>query len=93
MAELFNAIKQGNILKVQDMLARFHGINLEEKDPLGNSMLNIAAQCDNAELCELLLQKGAYVNTQNNKLNSPLHYAKALNFRRVFEILLTYKAD
>jgi ankyrin repeat protein len=48
----------------------------------------------NYEITELLLKKGAYVNTQNNILNTPLHYANAFNFRKIFDLLSNvFKAD
>jgi len=42
----------------------------------------------NYEITELLLRKGAFVNTQNNVKNTPLHYANAYKFRKIFDLLL-----
>lgn len=48
----------------------------------------------NFEITDLLLRKGANVNTQNNNLNTPLHYANAFRLKKIFDLLLiTYKAD
>ena len=72
---------------VQDILQRYIGLDLETRDPNGNTFLNYAAKAGRYEIAELLLKKGAFVNTQNNDLNTPLHYAKAYNFNRIFTLL------
>jgi ankyrin repeat protein len=47
------------------LLERFKNFNLEEKDELGNSVLSMAVQGGSFEIAELLLKKGAEVNTVN----------------------------
>ena len=37
---------------------------------------------------EILVRKGAHLNTQNNLGNTPLHYAISYNFNDLVEILV-----
>lgn len=93
IAKIFQAIQTNNLHVVNDIISRFIGIDLEHKDSQGNTFLNYAAQMGNYEITELLLRKGSNVNTVNNTRNTPLHYAHAYNFRKVFDLLLQSKAD
>jgi len=60
---IFEAIKVGNKEQVAELIRRFQGLNLEHTDSMGNTALNIAVQCGNEFITEMLLKKGAYVNT------------------------------
>lgn len=45
------------------------------------------------ECVEVLLKNNADPNTQNNTLNTPMHYAKGFNYRKMFDLLIVYKAN
>ena len=64
--------------------------NILDKD--GNSLLNLAVQCDSKNIVNYLLCKGADPNTQNNKLNSPLHYALIYQNFEIADLLIKYGA-
>ena len=60
---MFQGIKESNEAIVQDIVRSYLGLDLEEKDAKGNTFLNFAVQMGNYEIAELLLRKGAFVNT------------------------------
>ena len=67
--------------------------NLNILDNEGNSLLNLAVQCDSKKIVSYLLNKGADPNTQNNKLNSPLHYALIYKNFEISDLLIKYGAN
>ena len=89
---LFLFIKDGNFQTFKEKFNKFK-INPENKDKKGNSYLNLAVQCDCKKIVDFLLSSGADVNTQNNKLNTPLHYA--LGYQNFFlaDMLIKHGAD
>jgi ankyrin repeat protein len=60
-------IKDDNFHKFIENLMRFD-FNLEYRDQNGNTLLNLAIQCDSNKIAQYLLELGADVNTQNVKL-------------------------
>ena len=62
-------------------------------DNEGNSLLNLAVQCDSKKIVYYLLCKGADPNTQNNKLNTPLHYALIYKNFEISDLLIKYGAN
>jgi ankyrin repeat protein len=57
-------IKDDNFHKFIENLMKFD-FNLEYRDPKGNTLLNLAVQCESYKIAEYLLDLGADVNTQN----------------------------
>jgi hypothetical protein len=89
---LFLYIKDGNYQNFQDMFQKFNP-GIEERDENQNSFLNIAVQCGCKEIILFLLEKGANTNSQNKKLNTPLHYALSFQNYDIADLLLKYGAD
>ena len=67
--------------------------NPEISDNDGNSLLNIAVQSGFKKAVIYLINNGANVNTQNNRLNTPLHYALSYQYYDIADILLRNGAD
>merc|ERR550517_1397233 len=72
-----------------------HGeLNLEERDPLGNSALMLAATTGRESTVALLLSRGASVEMRNKKGVTPLLTALMKGHTRVCKLLLkTGKSD
>ena len=66
---------------------------IEERDDKGNTFLNLSVQCCCKPIIKFLLHKGANSNTQNKKLNTPLHYALSFQNYDIADLLLKYGAD
>ena len=67
--------------------------NPEISDNDGNSLLNLAVQSGFKKAVIYLINNGANVNTQNNRLNTPLHYALSYQYYDIADILLKNGAD
>jgi ankyrin repeat protein len=65
----------------------------EECDSSGNTLLNLAVQADLTNTTTFLLDFNCDVNTQNQALNTPLHYALSKNNFEIANILIKRKAD
>lgn len=89
---LFFYIKDSNYQTFVELFSKFK-LDTEEKDKEGNTFLNLAVQCDCEDIVNYLISKGANVNTQNKKLNSPLHYALSYQNFTICDILLRSGAD
>jgi hypothetical protein len=63
---LFFFIKDDNFQKFKEVLEK-KKINLEEVDDEGNTLLNLATQCNSFNIANYLINSGANVNTQNVK--------------------------
>jgi ankyrin repeat protein len=57
-------IKDNNFNKFQQVITKNAGL-LEKIDSDDNTLLNLAVQCNNFKIAELLISQGAKVNTQN----------------------------
>lgn len=67
--------------------------NIEEKDENGNTLLNLAVQCNATEIAFFLINEGGEVNTQNNLQNCPLHYSLCQKNFKLADYLIYKKAD
>lgn len=66
---------------------------IEEKDDKGNTLLNLAVQCNATEIAIFLIDEGAEINTQNNKHFCPLHYSLSHKNYKLVDYLIYKKAD
>ena len=71
---LFFLIKENNFREFKDIQKRFQ-ISLESKNNNNDTFLIYASKCEQIDFVEYLIEKGAFINAQNNELNTPLHYA------------------
>lgn len=87
-------IKDDNFLKFKEVFKKSEKNNLiEEKDIKGNTLLNLAVQFNTSSIAEFLIMEGSDINTQNEEMNSPLHYALKHNNYFLSNLLITNKAD
>ncbi len=68
-------------------------IDIEKKDNKNNTLLNLSVQFKDYPISEFLINQGANVNTQNNYLNTPLHYAYINKYFDFIDLLLKNGAD
>ena len=68
-------------------------IDIEKKDNKNNTLLNLSVQFKDYPISEFLINQGANVNTQNNYLNTPLHYAYVNKYFDFIDLLLKNGAD
>ena len=85
--QLIMLIETGEANKLTDLLEK-NNLDLEQRDPDGNTPLNIAAQNGNDEVVLSLIKQGASIDTQNDLGNTPLHFAITYNFPNVFKLLI-----
>ena len=89
---LFFLIKENNFREFKDIQKRFQ-ISLESKNNNNDTFLIYASKCEQIDFVEYLIEKGAFINAQNNELNTPLHYAlKNKNFK-ISDLLLKAGAN
>ena len=88
---MFHAIKFKQTNHVRQLLQKIN--NFEQQDEDGNTFLNAAVQSGQFETVTLLQEKHVNINTKNHLGNSPLHYAKAYTYNRIFRHLIDSGAD
>ena len=78
----------------KDMLQRLldFGADINAKDRFGKSLLHLAVSYGNNEITEWLLNNGAYVDSQNENKDTPLHIA-ADGHIKLCTLLLNRGAD
>lgn len=72
-----------------------HGVNIDQKDPSGQSALIGAILHRNFEMASFLLKHSANVNLQDSKGRTPLMHAARLhkNSKEFVDLLLSYNAN
>ncbi|VDN02713.1 unnamed protein product [Thelazia callipaeda] len=90
--EWFDALDEGNIDKLKDLLDGNPGL-LEERDENQLTALHWASDRGKLELVEFLTGAGANVNIQDYDGQTPLHYAVSCTHRSVVDFLLRKGAD
>ena len=89
---LFLYIKDNNLSGFKKIFEKFKA-STEIKDNEGNTLLNVAVQCGFKSIVAYLLYLGANPNSQNYKLNTPLHYALSYQYFEIADILLRNGAN
>jgi ankyrin repeat protein len=77
---------------VEDLVSSKERANMRDTGN-GNFPLHIAAQNGHFNLVKMLVEKGAEINCQNNKLNTPLHMSLSYDYIEVSEWLIGKGAD
>ena len=89
---LFFLIKENNFREFKDIQERFQ-VSLESRNKSDDTLLIYATKCEKENFVEYLIKKGAFINAQNNELNTPLHYALNSKNFKISDILLKAGAD
>ena len=85
-------VKDKNYSRFKDIYEKYK-IDPEIKDKDGNSLLNLAVQSNCFQIVNYLLNVGASPNSQNNKNNTPLHYALTFHNFEIADMLIKRGAD
>ncbi|WP_237342887.1 tetratricopeptide repeat protein [Wolbachia endosymbiont of Folsomia candida] len=93
--ELFSAIRNGNLHKVQELLIAGVKTNIVDKNNKDNTPLHYAVERDKKEIVEeLLLQEWKTdINAKNNKGDTPLHIATSKGNKELVQLLLSKHAQ
>lgn len=89
--ELVEAVKTGNLIRLKEIINL--GVNINNKDQNGNTILFLASLYGQKEVVELLINIGANVNERDNNGRTPLMYAAYNGHTSVIELLLQSGAD
>jgi ankyrin repeat protein len=90
-AELFKAVRSGDVAKVRELLRKRANSNI--KDELGWTLLHYAAANGYADVAKLLLEYGADMNARDASGWTPLHIAAANGYMDVAILLLEHGAN
>ncbi len=90
-AKLIQAVKDGDLLTVQNILTS--GVEVNAKDYDGRTALGWAAYKGNTEIVKLLLDKDADVNAKTNKGVTALMLAVENNHMEITKLLLAKDTD
>jgi ankyrin repeat protein len=83
---LIDAVKQGDIEKVKQLLNQ--GYNINQRDYDGDTVLINAIMIKRFDIVQLLIQKGADVNTFGSHGNTPLMHSVLISDIKIIEFLL-----
>ena len=96
VADLIEHSKKGDVEKVNVLLDKTSvGVNDQDKDGM-TALIAAASQGErsqNADVMDLLIEKGANVNKQNNQGETALYVASKNGQKLAVEILLSHKAN
>ena len=74
--DLFSAVKDGNTDSVRNLLSsKACRSRLNDRNEWGDTVLHLAAEAGNAEVCQMLIAGGASVTVRNNRGETCLHRA------------------
>jgi len=93
--ELLEAIKNGDVVKVKELLERGADANVKDdshKTPL-HYVASLYEDDIGAYIAELLIKHGADVNAKDEKGITPLHWAATSGKSRIINVLLENRAD
>ncbi|CAH0545963.1 unnamed protein product [Brassicogethes aeneus] len=92
--ELFSAIKNGNMQKVQELRKAGLKVSIIDKNNKDNTPLHYAIEREKKEIAENLLQEWkADINAPNNKGNTPLHIATSKGNKELVQLLISKNAS
>ncbi|CAD8165370.1 unnamed protein product [Paramecium pentaurelia] len=85
-------IEEQKLSELEELFVNNPNLSINQRLKDGNTYLIIAAQTGNVEIVELLLNKGSFVNVQNNDGDTALHKAIAYNYFNIADILISQGA-
>ena len=89
--QLLAAALHGNVQDIKRAMTL--GADVNCKDSLGNTPLNMVAKLSYFKLVKYFIEQGANVNTANNDRITPLHYGVEYNNVRIVNLLLEKGAN
>jgi len=89
--KLFEAVKQGNIDKIKELLDK--GVNVNVATSVGWTPLHVAVYCGCTNIVKLLLNHGADVNVRDNDGWTPLLFTAYYGREDIVKLLLNHGAD
>ena len=90
--EFIEAAKNNEVEKLQNLIK--NGVDIEARDTHNRTALMIATYQNNVAVSNFLIEAGADVNAQDERLESPLLHAGAAGYLEILKALLaTDKAD
>jgi ankyrin repeat protein len=90
--DILSAVRDGNLARIKALLKDKPEL-ASRGDTNGCTPLHVAAITGHKEVAELLLAKGAKVNTKGDRGNTPLHWAAQQGYAEIVALLLTQGAD
>jgi ankyrin repeat protein/uncharacterized protein YtpQ (UPF0354 family) len=92
ISDIHIAVQEGDLKKVKSWLKHTPAL-VFSRDGLDRTLLQFAAIKGHKEVAELLLAKGAEINSKGTKGETPLHLAASLGHVHVVKLLLGKGAD
>ncbi|KAJ8300293.1 hypothetical protein KUTeg_021812 [Tegillarca granosa] len=90
---IFDWCKEGNTEQIKNLLSCPGGIDINNKDSDGMTLLHWACDRGYSDLVKLLLKSNADINAKDSDDQTALHYAVSCEHKDVVDILLSYGAD
>lgn len=91
---LLDLVEDNKFEQIKEFLAQKDcPVDLNMRGLGGNTLLHTAAIEGYREICELLLQKGASIDSKNKMNQTPLHIAAKRNDLKLVELLISCKAN
>jgi ankyrin repeat protein len=90
--DIFDAVKNNDLAKATTMVERDTSL-IDAEDNAGNTPLHHAAVTGSMAIADMLLSKGARINSVNNGWNTPLHEAVSNGKEELAKMLIEKGAD
>jgi hypothetical protein len=87
------AVKAGDLTKVKALIEDYPGVVSSQDEPWMWMPLHVAAEFNKKDIAELLVAKGAPVNSGDIDHLTPLYIAVREGHKEIVELLLANKAD
>jgi ankyrin repeat protein len=93
--QFLTAAEQGDLLKIQSMIAKIPADSIDPDDLSENTALHLASENGHTNVVTCLLNSGAKINKRRKDTHgrTPLHLAAANNHANVVEVLVEYGCD
>jgi len=88
---IFNAVRHGNVELFQGCLDR--GMDLNQRDAQGNSLLHVACQNGSKRLVKSILREGYDINSTNSQGHTPLYFAIKYKYFKLAKYLISKDAQ
>ena len=88
--EVFSLARHGKVGELERALVDFP---IDSRDENGNTLFIVACQNGNRKIAQILIDKGANMNSQNKSGNTGLHFLFAFGYKELAEFFITIGAD